>query len=447
MPASLSMDYQISETEYRDSLKWLFSQLPMFSRIGQAAYKPGLDNTVALDSLYGYPHRKYKTIHVGGTNGKGSTSHMLASVFQKAGYKTGLYTSPHLVDFRERIKINGEMIPQEAVTSFVNDWKKKETELNPSFFELTMMMAFNWFSKEKVDVAIIEVGMGGRLDSTNVITPDLSIITNISFDHTAFLGNTLKRIAMEKAGIIKPGIPVVIGETDEETKEVFSKKAMECESKILFAEQFDQIASTNHNSEGWAFNMISGEEYFIPMPGLYQEKNIRTILTAIDELNRIGYKITKENIKDGLKNVQELTGLRGRWQLTRKHPDIVCDTGHNEAGIREAMKTLKTIYPDKKIKFVIGFVNDKDVEKIINYFPKDADYYFTKADIPRAMSEETVASYFSNKGIVGSTYLKVADAVTAALKDSNENSIIYVGGSTFIVADYLAAFAEDSVED
>lgn len=429
--------------QYQEAISWLFSQLPMFSRVGAAAYKPGLQLTETLDSIYNHPHRRFKSIHVGGTNGKGSTSHMLASVLQSNGFKTGLYTSPHLVDFRERMRINGEMIPQKEVVKFVEEWKKKNTDLHPSFFELTMMMAFDWFARENVDYAVIEVGMGGRLDSTNVILPILSIITNISFDHTQFLGDTLEKIASEKAGIIKKGIPIIIGEAAGAIKKVFQEKATIEGSPITFAdEKFNQDAF--HKEEnGWKINHENINPLYVPLGGEYQKKNINTVLAAIEKLKEEGIPLRDAEIKEGLEKVCENTGLKGRWQAIRQNPLVICDTGHNHAGITYSMESLKSRFAGRKIKFVIGFVNDKDVAGIVNLFPKDADYYFTQASIPRAMPAEEVMSHFKIAGKEGSVYGDIKEAYEACLKQTSPNDVIYIGGSTFVVADFLKYFEND----
>lgn len=430
------MDYN----SYQDAINWLFSRLPMFSRVGAPAYKPGLENTEALDRIFGHPHRKFKSIHVAGTNGKGSTSHLIAAVLQAAGYKTGLYTSPHLTDFRERMRINGTMIPEKDVVEFVNSWKNRQSNLHPSFFELTMMMAFDWFAREEVDFAVIEVGMGGRLDSTNVITPELSVITNISFDHTQFLGDTLRAIAAEKAGIIKPGIPVVIGEAESEVKEVFNLRADEVEAPIYFSEYLFRSmgARLRYSAAGWKCILPDGGRATVPLKGEYQKYNIRTVISAIALLQDSGVEIPEKAIRDGLENVCALTGLRGRWQIVGQAPDVICDTGHNIAGIKENLSTLKRDYKDRKVKFVIGFVNDKDVAHIVDLFPKDAEYYFTQASIPRAMKAEDVAEAFRKVGIKGIVIPGVKDAYEAAEAAASPSDVIYVGGSTFVVADFLA---------
>lgn len=420
----------------------------MFSRVGAAAYKPGLQTTETLDNIYGHPHLAFKSIHVGGTNGKGSTSHMIAAALQAQGYKTGLYTSPHLVDFRERMRINGEMIPKSRVVEFLEDWKKRNLspneelrDLKPSFFELTMMMAFDWFAKEKIDYAVIEVGMGGRLDSTNIITPLLSVITNISFDHTQFLGSTLDAIAKEKAGIIKSGVPIVIGEAQEEVREVFIDTAARVDAPIYFASELDDNVKLRHESSAWEVELGNGISFSIPLAGEYQKFNIKTVICALDVLRQNGVEIEDENIKKGLENVKRLTGLRGRWEIMAQKPTIICDTGHNVAGIKENLNTLRRDYPDRNIKFVIGFVNDKDVGHIVGLFPKDADYYFCRASVPRAMNEDIVADFFRKSGISGKAFPDVTDAVAAALSDSVADDIIYVGGSTFVVADFLKDYS------
>lgn len=433
------MDSRISETAYQEALEWLYSQLPMFSRIGAAAYKPGLQTTEKLDSLFGHPHKKFKAIHVGGTNGKGSTSHMIASVLHAAGFKTALYTSPHLTDFRERMRINGKMIPKDNVVRFVNEWRMKESALRPSFFELTMMMAFDWFANEHVDYAVIEVGMGGRLDSTNIIKPLLSIITNISYDHTQFLGETLELIAGEKAGIIKPGIPIVIGQAEGEIKQIFEEKANEMKSPIYWAQDFKGVEFTEHTAFEWGVKLHSGISFDVPLGGNYQKYNIRTALCALEVVRDSGIKISDPDIAKGLTTVTTSTGLRGRWQIVSEKPTIICDTGHNIDGLTHTMKTLKELYPDKKVKFVIGFVNDKDVEHIVDRFPEDGEYYFSRASVPRALEAEQVREIFAKKGIKGKAYKDVDMAVKAALSEASPDDIIYVGGSTFVVADYLTS--------
>ncbi|MDE7437539.1 MAG: bifunctional folylpolyglutamate synthase/dihydrofolate synthase [Muribaculaceae bacterium] len=431
------------EEKYKESLEYLFAQLPMFSRVGAAAYKPGLERTEALDDLFGNPHRKFRSIHVAGTNGKGSTSHLLASVLQANGYKTALYTSPHLVDFRERIRINGQMIPKEKVIDFTERWRASENDINPSFFELTMMMAFDWFAAENVDIAVIEVGMGGRLDSTNIITPLLSVITNISFDHTQFLGDTLAKIASEKAGIIKQEIPVVIGEAVPETEDVFRNKAKEVNAPIIEAYNNSLVSSFDEDPEwGWVIESPILGKFNLPLAGEYQRKNINTALNAIDLLSEAGIELDKDKIKDGIENVVTNTGLMGRWMRVATTPLTICDTGHNEAGLRYNLHQLSLLLEkrkESKLRFVLGFVSDKDVDHILPLFPKDAVYYITQASIPRAMNADELATKCRANGLnVAAVIPDVKTAANKATKDSAPADIIYIGGSTFVVADYLA---------
>lgn len=429
---------ELTEKKYLESLEWLYSRLPMFSRVGAAAYKPGLEMTETLDVFFRHPHRHFRSIHIGGTNGKGSTSHMIASVLQNQGYKTGLYTSPHLTDFRERMRINGKMIPKDMVCEFVEEWRASKFDGRPSFFELTMMMAFQWFAREKVDFAVIEVGMGGRLDSTNIINPLLSIITNISKDHTQFLGESVEKIAFEKAGIIKKDIPVVIGEANGKIKDIFLKKAAEEGSPIHFAENIANELSLQYSDKnGWEGKLSNGSPFAVGLHGAYQKKNIATVIQSLYILRNNGIEISDENITEGLKRVVSNTGLRGRWQIVMDQPKVICDTGHNIAGITENLKTLGCHYPDSNIKFVIGFVNDKDVAGIVRLFPKDNDYYFCQADIPRAMEAVKVAKHFEDFGIKGRVIPSVSEAFAEALRNSSSNDVIYIGGSTFVVADFL----------
>ncbi len=433
--------------KYNETLEWLYSQLPLFSRIGAAAYKPGLDNTLALDKLFGHPHRRFKSIHIGGTNGKGSTSHLLASILQSAGYKTGLYTSPHLVDFRERIRVNGEMIPHEAVIEFVERWKETDTDLRPSFFELTMMMAFDFFAKEKVDIAIIEVGMGGRLDSTNIISPIASVITNISKDHTQFLGNTLPEIAGEKAGIIKSGVPVVIGEATGEVRRVFERRAEEVGAPIVFAEDDPLLLSASAEWLGRlrceARNFI-GEgtfDFTTPLAGEYQKKNIDTVLNAVKVVREEGLDIDLEAIRKGMAEVDRLTGFMGRWTILGERPTVITDTGHNEAGLSYNFARLRSMLKDNpkaKLHIVFGMVADKDIDHILDLLPKEATYYFCQASIPRALPSDQMAAKASEHGLDYPSYGSVAEAAKAALAAADPTDIVYIGGSTFVVADLLA---------
>ena len=409
---------------YQEAIEYLFNSAPMFQNIGAGAYKEGLDNTNLLDRHFGHPHRSYKTIHVGGTNGKGSVSHTLASVLQSAGYKVGLYTSPHLVDFRERIRVNGEMISEQRVVGFVEEMISSglmETEVGFSFFELTTALAFKYFEEAGVDIAVIEVGLGGRLDCTNIITPLLSIITNISFDHVQFLGNTLEKIAQEKAGIIKPGVPVIIGETNGEVKvrDVFALTANNLHSEISFA---DELYHAPVESE---------------LKGDCQVRNTQTILTALDSLrkNYPDLKITDEAIREGFLHVCEKTGLMGRWQTISQKPLVICDTGHNVAGWEYLSRQLDRM--PRPLHIIIGMVSDKDVTHVLKLMPRDAQYYFTQASVKRAMPVEQFAAIGKECGLTGNSYPDVATAYANALQNVGNGSI-FVGGSTFIVSDLLS---------
>ena len=415
--------------EYKEAIEWLFAQLPMFSRVGAAAYKPGLERSEALARYFGDPHKQLRAIHIAGTNGKGSVSNLIAATLQSEGYKTALYTSPHLVDFRERIRIDGEMIPKEKVVDFVERWQKSDyTGDRPSFFELTMIMAFEWFAQENVDYAVIEVGMGGRLDSTNILTPILSVITNISKDHTQFLGDTLSKIAYEKAGIIKPGVPAVIGEAVPETEPVFRNKAAEVGAPIIEAYRETDDKANNALECG--------------LHGDYQKKNVNTARVALEQLRKSGVTISDDSIHKGFKDVEKITGFMGRWSIIRESPLTICDTGHNEAGLYYNLRQLarlKNEHDGGTLRFVLGFVADKDVEHILPEFPKDAVYYATQADIPRAMHWQELLDRCRNEGLKTDGYGNVADAVEAATSQSMPEDIIYIGGSTFVVADYLAS--------
>ena len=411
--------------DYQDTLVYLYNSVPMFQQVGGAAYKEGLENTLELDAHLGHPHRRFRTIHVAGTNGKGSCSHTLAAILQEAGYRTGLYTSPHLLDFRERIRINGKPIPQDYVVNFVARERPFFEPLHPSFFELTTAMAFRYFADEAVDVAVIEVGMGGRLDCTNIIRPDLCLITNISPDHTQFLGHTLAQIAAEKAGIIKPGIPVVIGETTPETRPVFLHKAQEAGAPIYFAEE--EKANKQADYPGLDFEL----------KGIYQEKNLRTLLTALPLLIQAGYKLDDRAVRNGFAHVVELTGLMGRWQKLHDRPTVVCDTGHNVGGIRYIVQQLEQ-QTFRTLRIVIGMVNDKDINGVLALLPRNATYYFTRASVKRALPEQELAALARQAGLAGNCYPDVPTAVRAAQKESLPEDFIFVGGSNFIVADLLA---------
>ena len=426
---------------YAQTLDFLYSKLPMFTRVGAVAIKKDLHNTLAMCKALGNPQNKFKSIHIAGTNGKGSTSHMLAAIFQKAGYKTGLYTSPHLKDFRERIRVNGKMVSKAFVKDFVNEQKKLIQEIEPSFFEVTVAMAFDYFAKQKVDVAIIEVGLGGRLDSTNIIMPELSVITNISLDHTNILGNTLPEIAFEKAGIIKPNIPVIIGERHLETEAVFITKATAQNANISFAEDVVDITNIKKNANYLSanFNFKNGEQLEnlkSDLTGSYQTKNLLTVLASVDQLNKIGFNINWDAVKDALKNVKKITGLQGRWQTLSKNPLVICDTGHNKAGITEVLQNINQT-PHQNLHFVIGMVNDKDISGVLALLPKNATYYFCQPNLERALNVQQLYNQAKNYQLVGKTYLSVKEAFVTAKANAKPNDLVFVGGSTFVVAEVL----------
>ena len=429
---------------YQEAIDFLFARLPMFHRIGPAAYKNSLENTLLMDDFFGHPHQNFKTIHVAGTNGKGSVSHILAAVFQKAGYKTGLYTSPHLVDFRERIKVNGEMISKDNVTEWVEKYAVKHNlwNIEPSFFELTVAMAFDFFSRQQVDIAIIEVGLGGRLDSTNIITPEISVITNISLDHTQLLGETLEKIAFEKAGIIKPDVPVVIGETNAATGVVFRNMAKSKNAPIFFADLEYKTEYSLLTLDGKQVLNISKngnpvfKELKLDLRGNYQQKNVPTVLQTLEILIDRGWKIDDSTIYSGLSEAAKITGLMGRWQIIGNNPLVVCDTGHNEDGIKMVMEQIRnTAY--KKLHMVFGVVADKDLKRVLQLLPGDADYYFTKADLPRALNEQELMIQAAHFGLKGESYPSVIEAFEAAKEKAEKNDFIFVGGSTFVVAEIL----------
>ncbi|RYF21570.1 MAG: bifunctional folylpolyglutamate synthase/dihydrofolate synthase [Flavobacteriales bacterium] len=426
---------------YAQTLDFLYSKLPMFTRVGAIAIKKDLHNTLAMCQALGNPQHQFKSIHVAGTNGKGSTSHMLAAIFQKAGYKTGLYTSPHLKDFRERIRINGKMAPKSFVKDFVKAQQKLIQDIEPSFFEVTVAMAFQFFAQEKVDIAIIEVGLGGRLDSTNIITPELSVITNISLDHTNILGNTLPEIAFEKAGIIKPNIPVVIGERHPETEAVFVKKAIAENAPISFAENSITVENVKKNTNHLIadFNLKQRKQLKnlkSDLTGGYQTKNITTVLAAVEKINSLGFTISEEAVREALKNVKKLTSLQGRWQTLGKNPLIICDTGHNKAGISEVLQNIKQT-PHQNLHFVIGMVNDKDISGVLALLPKNAIYYFSQPNLERALNAEQLSFQAKNFDLKGNTYPTVKQAFIAAKENATIKDLIFVGGSTFVVAEVL----------
>ena len=403
---------------YQDTLNWMFSQLPMYQRQGKTAFKKDLSNTLKLAEHLNNPENKFKSVHVAGTNGKGSTSHILASVLQEAGYKVGLYTSPHLKDFRERIKINGQEVSKHFVIGFIKRNKDFFEANKLSFFEMTVGMAFDYFAKQNIDIAVVEVGLGGRLDSTNIVTPEVSIITNIGLDHTQFLGDTLEAIAFEKGGIIKPNIPVVIGETQKETAPVFKSLAKSCDSEILFA---DQLVSEVYKSD---------------LIGSYQSKNIKTVVQTVKQLQGKGFKISNKNLKQGLLKVVKNTGLLGRWQILKERPKVVCDTGHNREGLIYVMQQLSN-ETFESLHIVFGVVNDKDLRYILDLLPKKATYYFCKPNIPRGLDAEELQQTFSSYKLKGRAYKSVNEAYNSALNNARKDDFIYVGGSTFVVAEII----------
>lgn len=414
--------------------------MPEYQRIGHLAYKPGLDNSLRLDAIFNHPHRQYKTIHVGGTNGKGSTSHLLAAILQQSGYKVGLYTSPHLVDFRERIRVNGEVVPKKYVVDFVKKYREQFEPIMPSFFELTMEMAFLYFAEQEVDVAVIEVGLGGRLDSTNIISPDLCIITNIGFDHMQYLGDTLPKIAAEKAGIIKAHTPVVIGEMGHtEVARVFTDKAQSVNAPIVFSEIYMNNFVAARGESGWLFQADGYPDLMGELKGPAQDKNARTVLTAVEVLLETGYDIPREAVYKGFANVITITGLMGRWQQLQSSPKIICDIAHNAHGLRYIAEQLRSEKFDR-LHIVFGMVNDKDVKSVLALLPEDALYYFTKASVERALNEKMLAQQATGFGLHGTTYDSVSLAVTAAKENADKNDLIFIGGSSFIVADALPLF-------
>jgi len=430
-------------TSYKDTLEYLYRQLPMFHRVGAAAYKANLDNTIAICAHLGNPEKNFRSVHVAGTNGKGSVSHMLAAVLQSAGYKTGLYTSPHLKDFRERIRIDGKMIPRAAVTQFVGKHKEAFEKIQPSFFEWTVGLAFDHFSKAGVEVAVIETGLGGRLDSTNVITPLLSIITNISYDHQHLLGETLRQIAGEKAGIIKPGVPVLIAETQQEVEEIFRRKAAECNAPVSFADQ-SVIISDPKIHEGLlnvqmapAARPDQKTSLLCELNGFYQTKNIAAVIEAAVLLDtNCGLPVPDEAILQGLRHVCTLTGLKGRWQTLSEKPLTIADTGHNEAGIHEVLRMIEAT-PHKKLHFVLGMVADKDVRSVLKLLPKDAMYYFCKANLPRALDAHELAAAARVFQLKGEVYSSVRSALKGAQQAAEAKDLVFVGGSTFTVAEVV----------
>ena len=426
---------------YKETLDYLFSQLPMFTRIGAAAFKKDLTNTLALCKVLNNPQHAFKSVHIAGTNGKGSTSHMLAAVLQQSGYKVGLYTSPHLKDFRERIRINGEMIGEADVQDFVEKYKPHFDEIKPSFFEWTVALCFDYFAKQQVDIAIIETGLGGRLDSTNVITPVLSIITNIGWDHMDMLGDTLPEIATEKAGIIKQAVPVVIGEYHPETFAVFIETAKKQVANLVLADDLVHLQQlTFNNSELQTSVFIKGEPYLeqlrCDLSGFYQQHNIKTVIASLLQLMELGFNISPEHIKQGLAQVKAITGLAGRWQVLQQQPLVIADTGHNVDGIEWVIEQLQQ-QTYHNLHMVIGMVKDKDISKVLALLPTDATYYFTQAAIPRALPAGELKTLAETFGLTGEVYTDVLSAKQAAINTATPEDLIFIGGSTFIVAEAL----------
>lgn len=431
-------------TDYQEAVDYLFSQTPQFCQIGAAAYKPGLDTVKQLSESFGNPHKSLRTIHIAGTNGKGSTAHSIAAVLAKAGYKVGLYTSPHLLDFRERIRVNGQMVSQQYVSDFVQEFRQKEMHgFEPSFFELTTVMAFKYFVDQSVDIAVIETGLGGRLDSTNIITPELSVITNISMDHMAQLGNTLETIAGEKAGIIKEGIPVIIGEKQEETASVFEARARQMDAPLRYADDyFTQLPEIISNPQGLTLSDPTFGDIAFELSGNCQRRNILTILAALKQLRNQGWEIPHKAVKEGLANVCELTGLMGRWMTISKDPHVICDTGHNPGGWEYLSRQLNDIIDQKEeLTMIIGFVNDKDLSHILPLMPKRARYVFTNASIPRALPAKELEKEAAKYGLHGLAISGVAQAMMIARQivgyGNKRPTTFFVGGSTFVVADFL----------
>lgn len=425
-------------SEYESAVDWLFNQVPMFQNVGDSAYKPGLDGVLKLSEAFGNPHKSLKAIHVGGTNGKGSVSSLLASVLQENGFKVGLFTSPHLVDFRERIRINGKMIDEEAVVDFIYRFRDKSLNLSPSFFELTAVMAFEWFVKNKIDIAVVEVGLGGRLDSTNIINPLLSVITNISFDHTAQLGNTLDSIAKEKAGIIKNNVPVVIGNVEDDLRKVFINKGEDVAAPVIFAQdelKYNKCELENtHYIYSTAYGKIES-----PLTGDCQPENTNTVLTAISILGTISH----DAVRKGFKNVIKNTGLLGRWTVLNENPHIICDTGHNQGGWKYLGPRLRSISKKKgTLHIIAGFVNDKDISSILEEMPKDAKYYWATPSVKRGRDSSEVEGLAISKNIYGQFFSSVAEAYKVALAETKPEDTVFIGGSTYIVADLIKYLSE-----
>ncbi|MBN1339072.1 MAG: bifunctional folylpolyglutamate synthase/dihydrofolate synthase [Bacteroidales bacterium] len=428
--------------DYPETLSYLYEQLPMFQRIGAAAYKADLSNTIQLNKILGNPELAFPSVHIAGTNGKGSVAHITASVLQESGYKTGLYTSPHLRDFRERIRINGKKISKGFITAFVKQHKPLFAPVKPSFFELTFSMAMSYFNENKIDIAVVETGMGGRLDSTNTVRSILSVITNISFDHTMFLGNTLEKIAAEKAGIIKPGIPVVIGETSEITREVFGQAASKAGSPMVFADRMYVVEMKKTGRTGMpVFDIRKNgitllSDIRCPLGGIYQQKNLATACQTIEILDKNGWKIPAIKIAAGIEKVTKNTGFKGRWQVIGRKPLIICDTAHNEAGLRFVLSQLPEI-PHRRLHMVTGFVSDKDIDRLLNLLPCSATFYFCKPDVPRGLDQNTLQQLARTKGLHGLACPSVTKALEEAKKNASADDLIFIGGSTFVVAEVV----------
>lgn len=424
---------------YQDCLDYLYQQLPMYQRIGNAAFKKSLDNIIALCEALGQPQHKFKSIHVGGTNGKGSSSHMLAAVLQESGYKTGLYTSPHLKSFTERVRINGLELPEQYLIDFVEANKRLFEKVQPSFFEMTVALAFKYFADEAVDIAVIEVGLGGRLDSTNIITPVVSLITNIGYDHQALLGDTIAAIAAEKAGIIKQGVPVVISSRQEEAQEVFMAKAGEMEAPLYFATDKYKVKVREVNLDRQGFKVLYNDEPYLDgleldLAGNYQKYNLPGVIQTIALLKKAKFSISEKAIRKGLKHAAELTGLKGRWQVLQKSPLTICDTGHNEDGIRQILQQLEALQP-RKVHMVFGAVNDKEIAVILKMLPLHYNYYFCQAGIPRALPAQELQAQAEAVGLTGAAYPTVKAAINAAKGNAAPDEVIFIGGSTFVVAE------------
>lgn len=431
---------------YEETLHYLYTSIPVFQHSGASAYKPGLDTSIVLDNYLDNPHKAYKTIHVAGTNGKGSVSHLLAAILRQSGYNVGLFTSPHLIDFRERIRVNGKMISKEYVIDFVERHRTTFEPLHPSFFELTSTMAFDYFRAEKVDFAIIETGMGGRLDSTNIITPILSIITNISLDHTQFLGDTVEKIAFEKAGIIKPHVPALVGEVySQSVVQVFADAAAQKDTLVYFASQEDLLNESYLMDTGeWYLDSVEYGQLFGELGGVVQVRNAKTVLAALNLLYSLGIEVPQEAVREGFEHVVEFTGLMGRWQVLQEKPKVICDTGHNIGGWQYLNLQLnEEIKRSRRTYMIVGMVNDKDINGVLELMPKDAFYYFTQASIERAMPATDFAAMALMHGLSGVTCDSVAIAIERALANANEEDTIFIGGSTFIVADALSFFSKE----